>query len=182
MNLEPSLLKVITDLFSRGATKIELSDPPITIYKDDYDKIIKSPLTFVSKSFDDKDKEINEYFENILNALNIKFITAEKYAGIPVQNKVEDLISKCDFLIGIYVKRYKNAKKSMVLTSQWLIRETHFAKAKGAKIIILVEEGITDIGGLESDIELIYFNRGDLKSIQRSTVRFLEALRWHKII
>lgn len=182
MNLEPSLLKAITDLFNRGATKIEIFDPPITIYRKDYDKIIKSPLIFVSKSFEDNDKEINKYFENILNALNIEFINAEKYAGIPIENKVEDLISKCDFLIGIYVKRYENAEKGRVLTSQWLIRETHFAKAKGAKLIILVEEGVTDIGGLESDIELIYFNRGDLKSMQHSTVRFLEALRWHKII
>jgi len=182
MNLDPSLLKVITDLFSKGATKIKLSDPPVTIYKDDYDKIIKSPLIFISKSFEDNDKEINEYFENILNALNITFITAEKYAGIPIENKVEDLISKCDFLIGIYAKRYENAIKGNMLTSQWLIRETHFAKAKGAKIIILVEEGITDIGGLESDIELIHFSRSNLKSVQQSTIKFLEALRWHKII
>lgn len=182
MNLDPSLLKVITDLLNRGATKIKLSDPPITIYKDDYDRIIKSPLIFVSKSFEENDKEINEYFENILNTLNIEFITAEKYAGIPIENKIEDLISKCDFLIGIYVKRYETAKKGKRLTSQWLIRETHFAKAKGAKLIILVEEGITDIAGLESDIELIYFNRSDLKSVQQSTIRFLEALRWHKII
>lgn len=181
MTLDPYLLKIITDLFKKSASKIELSDPPITISRNDYEEIIRTPLIFVSKSFDDEDREINDYFENILNALEIKFITAEKYAGIPIENKVEDLISKCDFLIGIYVKRYQSDNKSQILTSQWSIRETHFAKAKGTKIIILVEEEITDTAGLESDIELIYFNRKDLKSMKHATIKLLEALRWHKI-
>jgi hypothetical protein len=137
---------------------------------------------FVSKSFAQEDEETNSYFEGILRALSIPFETAERYAGGPISEKVEEKLGKCDFLIGIYVKRYEDREKRKGLTTQWLIRETGFIKGQGKDFIALVEEGVSDIAGFDAEKELIFFNREDIEKMFRATLRFLEALAYHGLV
>jgi len=139
-------------------------------------------IIFVSKSFAPEDEELNGYFEGILRALRVPFETAEKYAGVSVPQKVDERLRKCDFLIGIYVKRYEDKSRRKVLTTQWLIRETGFVKGEGKDLIALVEEGITDLAGLDAEKELILFDRMDKDKMLRATVRFLEALVFHGFV
>lgn len=137
---------------------------------------------FVSKSFNHKDRDINLYFEQIMKSVGIEIATAEDYTGETIPDRVERILHSCDFLVGIYVIRYEDSSNKKIVTSQWLMRETFTAHGQGKEFIALVEEGVTDIGGMDIDKELIYFKRDDIIMLQEATIKFLQALTWHGII
>ena len=137
---------------------------------------------FVSKSFAQEDEEVNGYFEDILRSLQVSFETAKKYEGIAIFEKVEGKLNRCDFVIGIYVKRYEDEDKHKVLTAQWLIRETGYAKGQGKDFIALAEEGIGDIAGFDAEKELIFFNRESRQKMLQATLKFLQALVYHGFV
>ena len=137
---------------------------------------------FVSKSFDPADRDVNSYFERIMKALGLQVLTAEDFTGESISVRVERLLAECDFLIGIYVIRYEDSKKSKVVTSQWMMRETFTAHGQGKQFIALVEDGVNDTGGLDVDRELIFFSRGDDIKMREATVKFLQALHWFGLI
>jgi hypothetical protein len=137
---------------------------------------------FISKSFAYRDREINSYFERILTALNIEIVTAENFTTETIPERVERLLASCDFLIGIYVIRYEDISTEKVVTSQWLMRETFTAHGQRKQFIALVEDGVTDIAGLEIDRELIFFKRENTIFMQEATIKFLQALKCYGLI
>lgn len=137
---------------------------------------------FISKSFDYLDREINSYFERILTAIGIEITTAENFTGETIPERVERILTDCDFLVGVYVIRYEDTSREKIVTSQWLMRETFTAHGQGKQFIALVEDGVTDIAGLEIDRELIFFQRNNAISMQEATVKFLQALKWFGLI
>jgi hypothetical protein len=137
---------------------------------------------FVSKSFDLADRPINSYFERVMGAAGLDIATAEDFTGESIPQRVERILSECDFLVGIYVVRYEDSATKKVVTSQWIMRETFTAHGQGKNFIALVEDGVNDIAGLQMDKELIFFRRGDLTSMQEATIRFIQALRWYGLI
>ena len=137
---------------------------------------------FVSKSFDFADRGLNSYFERIMRAAGIDIATAEEYTDEPIPVRVERILSECDFLVGIYVIKYQDPQKQRVVTSQWLMRETFTAHGQGKKFIALLEAGVSDVGGLNIDKELIVFSRNDMTSMQEATIKFVQALHWHGLI
>jgi len=137
---------------------------------------------FLSKSFARRDRDLNAYFEGILRAVGVDVETADGYSDEPVAVKVERLLRACDFLVGIYVIRYEDNDTDQTLTSQWVMRETYTVHGQGKAFIVLVEDGVDQLGGLDHDRELIFFKRDDMHSIQDATIKFLQALRWHGIV
>ena len=109
---------------------------------------------FVSKSFDIADRDINSYFERLMLAAELDIATAEDYTGESIPQRVERILSECDFLVGIYVLRYEDQEKNKIVTSQWIMRETFTAHGQGKQFIALVEDGVSDTGGLNIDKEL----------------------------
>jgi len=141
----------------------------------------KTVVPFVSMSFKKVDKDINEYIKGILEALKIKFKTGERYSKKSIPKKVKNRIRTSDLLISIFVKRDKLAKDGYT-TPAWLIKELTFAQATGKGIIPLIERGIKDIASLEYEKEVIYFVRDDVEEMEEATIKFLEALKEHKLI
>jgi len=137
---------------------------------------------FVSKSFDLKDRGLNSYFERLMKAAGLEIATAEDFTGESIPARVERILSECGFLVGIYVIKYEDLSKKKVVTSQWLMRETFTAHGQGKQFIALVEEGVSDVGGLHMDKELIFFNRSDVLSMQEATIKFIQALRWYGLV
>lgn len=136
----------------------------------------------MSKSFEIADRQVNSYFERLMLAAGVEIATAEEYTDEPIPMRVERVLSECDFLVGIYVIRYEDVERKKVVTSQWLMRETFTAHGQGKKFIALVEDGVNDTAGLNLDKELIYFRRDDLGSMQEATIKFVQALHWHKLV
>jgi hypothetical protein len=137
---------------------------------------------FISKSFDLVDRDINLYFERLMTAAGLEITTAETYTGETIPQRVERILSECDFLVGIYVVRYEDTERHKIITSQWLMRETFTAHGQGKDFIALVEDGVNDTAGLEKDKELIFFNRNNVASMQEATIKFLQALKWHGLL
>jgi len=152
------------------------------ILSEEYNQNEKKSLTpFISISFNDKDKELNQYFKNILDVLNIDYITGEKYSIDSIPDKVKNRIKEADLLIIIFVKR-EELKVGGYTTPGWLLKELGFAQGADKNVIALVENGIKDIAGLNMEKEIIYFTRDNLGIMQRATLKFLEALKEHKLV
>ena len=138
-------------------------------------------LPFVSMSFDDADKDHNEYVTGILKALRINFETGERYSKKSIPEKVQNRIRYSDLFIAIFVKRDK-IERGGYTTPSWLLKELGIAQGAKKDVIVWVERGIKDIAGLNYEKEVIYFDRQDVKGMQRATIKFLEALREHGLV
>jgi len=148
---------------------------------DESESTKKLIIPFVSMNFREKDSDINRYFTGILDALQIEFETGERYSKESIPEKVKNRIKSCDLLIGILVKRDETINGKFK-TPEWLIKEIGIAQGAGKDVIVLVEKGITDIAGLRSEKEIIYFEQDNAKEIQTATLKFLEALKEHGLV
>jgi len=149
---------------------------------DELETATKSTIVpFVSMSFDEKDQDINQYVMGILKALQIDFETGERYSKDSIPQKVQSRIRSSDLFIIIFVKRDK-IESGGYTTPSWLLKELGIAQGSRKDIIAWVEEGIKDIAGLNYEKEVIYFERNNVKKIMNATIKFLEALKEHKLI
>jgi len=138
-------------------------------------------VPFVSMSFDPSDQETNEYFTGILEALQIEFETGERYSKDSIPQKVQSRIRSSDLFIVIFVKRDK-IRVGEYTTPSWLLKELGIAQGARKDVIALVERGIKDIGGLNYEKEIIYFERDNVKEMEKARIKFLEVLKEHKLI
>jgi hypothetical protein len=142
----------------------------------------KSALVpFVSMSFDESDREINEQFTDVLSALRIDFETGERYSKESIPDKVQSRIRSCDLFIVIFVKRDK-IEGGGYTTPSWLLKELGIAQGARKSVIALVERGIKDIAGLDYEKQVIYFDRTDSKDLNKASLVFLEALKEHELV
>ena len=149
---------------------------------DELETATKSTIVpFVSMSFDKNDKDINEYITGILDALQIDFETGERYYKGSISEKVQSRIRSSDLFISIFVKRDK-IESGGYTTPSWLHKELGIAQEAQKDVIAWVECDIKDMAGLNSEKEVIYFKRNDANEIEKATIKFLEALKEHKLI
>lgn len=94
---------------------------------------------------------------------------------------MKNRIKSSDLLIGILVKRDETIN-GRYKTPEWLIKEIGIAQGAGEDVIVLVEKGVTDIAGLRSEKEIIYFERNNSNEIKTATLKFLEALKEHGLV
>lgn len=144
-------------------------------------RMMINSIPFVSMSFDDSDKDINNYIKSILGALQIKFETGERYSSDSIPEKVKNRIINSDLFIIIFVKR-DEIKGGGFTTPSWLLKELGIAQGSEKDVIAWVERGIKDIAGLNYENEVIYFDRENINEIEKATVKFLEALKEHKLV
>ncbi len=144
-------------------------------------KMIINSTPFVSMSFDDSDKDINNYIKDILGALQIKYETGERYSSESIPEKVRKRILKSYIFIIIFVKRDEIVGGGFT-TPSWLLKELGIAQGSEKEVIAWVERGIKDIAGLNYEKEVIYFDRNNINEIEKATVKFLEALKEHKLL
>ena len=138
-------------------------------------------VPFVSMSFDETDEDINHYVIGILNALQIHFETGERYSKDSIPQKVQGRIRSSDLLIIIFVKRDK-IERGGYTTPSWLLKELGIAQGAQKDVIAWVERDIKDIAGLNYEKEVLYFERNKANEIEKATIKFLEALKEHKLI
>lgn len=138
-------------------------------------------VPFVAMSFDDSDREINEYITGLLEALRIEFRTGEQYSKDSIPEKVQSRIRGSDLFVAIFVTRDK-IEGGGYTTPSWLLKELGIAQGAGKDVIALVERGIKDIAGLDYEKEVIYFERDDPTAIEKATIKLLEALKEHGLV
>ena len=138
-------------------------------------------IPFISMSFDESDQNINQYVTNILEALGIDFETGERYSKDSIPQKVQTRIYSSGLFIIIFVKRDR-IENGGYTTPSWLLKELGIAQGSQKDVIAWVERGIKDIAGLNYEKEVIYFERNNVKEIKKATIKFLEALKEHKLV
>ena len=80
-------------------------------------------------------------------------------------DKVKKLIEAQHIFVGIFGRRDKLAKKAEWTTSPWVIDEKAYALGRSKRLVLLKEEGVTSIGGLQGDYEFIEFSRERLDKL-----------------
>jgi hypothetical protein len=116
---------------------------------------------FLSYRFAEKD-----YIEGLTKLLlksGFEVITGHT-ANTFISRAIIERIRECDYFLCLMTQ---SAKKDdgTYMTSTWLLEEKGAALALGKPIVLMVEEGVTDIGGLQGDWQRLNFgSKGFLNS------------------
>jgi len=116
----------------------------------------------VGHSFSPSDEETVRLFESLLDAFEIMVVGGERPSAGSISEKIKERIRGADIFVGIFTRVGKMEGKEEYYTSPWVIDEKAFAVAEGKKVILLVEEGVKEIGGIQGDAEYIQFQRTNL--------------------
>lgn len=120
------------------------------------------PLAFVGHSFASEDADIANYIIATLEAAGITTTTGEAPRAGSVSDKVKAQIEANQIFVGIFTRRDKIAGKEEWTTSPWVIDEKAYALGRGKKLILIKEQGVGSIGGIQGDYEFIEFSRDAL--------------------
>jgi hypothetical protein len=126
------------------------------------------PTAFVGHSFAERDREVVQAVIETLTAIGIAVVTGEIPKANRISEKVKALIEGQDIFVGIFTRRDRIARRDEWTTSVWVIDEKAYAYARGKKLILIKEDVVDSIGGIQGDYEFLEFSRTSLaKLIQR---------------
>ena len=118
---------------------------------------------FVGQSFDPSDSHVNSSIGDVLTALGLTVVTGERPRADKISEKVKSLIEQQSIFVGIFTRRDKIARKAEWATSTWVIDEKAYAVGLQKPLILLKEQGVTSIGGIQGEYEYIEFSRDALE-------------------
>jgi hypothetical protein len=84
-------------------------------------------------------------------------------------------IKDCDYFVCVMTRNQLKTDGTFT-TSPWLLEEKGAALALGKPLVLLVEEGVTDVGGLQGDWQRIHFTAKSFLKGALQAVRQLKAL------
>jgi hypothetical protein len=119
---------------------------------------IRSATAFVGHSFAKDDEEIVDELCDFFTKLGMVCDSGRRAEPIGVSAKVRKRIKDAEVFIGIFTRDTPKPDGTFT-TRPWLIEEKTFALTEGKKVLMFVEEGVKDIGGMQEDLEYIEFNR-----------------------
>jgi hypothetical protein len=122
---------------------------------------VRETKAFVAHSFAPEDERVVELIKGFVEKVGLVVVTGEAAAPGGITDKIKTRISDCEVFIVIYTRR-EEITPGVFQAPTWLLQETGFAISESKQLIILVEDGVTNIGGLQADNELIPFRRDDL--------------------
>lgn len=130
---------------------------------------------FVGHSFLPNDKRVAEGVIQCLAAIGISVVTGEKPKADRISEKVKRLIEEQYLFVGVFTRRDKIAHKTEWTTTPWVIDEKAYAVGKGKKLILVKEEGVGSIGGIQGDYEFIEFSRDHLEELLVRLIQVFEV-------
>ena len=131
-------------------------------------------IVFVGQSFAEKDAEVNEPIKRFIRAYGLTVTTGEKPEADSVSAKVRDRIEAAQLFVGVFTRRDKLAGRAGWAASPWVVDEKAYALAKNKRLILIKEEGVKSVGGLQGDYEYLEFRRDELADL---LIRLLETLK-----
>lgn len=142
--------------------------PPFIVYR-------KIPA-FVGHSFAQKDRSLVESLKDLLSALGLECDTGEKPSGGSISKKILDRIDRNEIFVGIFTRKSKLADDKKWTTSSWVVEEKVAAIDKGKRLLLLVEDGVDDIGGLQGDYEYVRFTRQRLYESLTKITQYVSSM------
>ena len=132
------------------------------------------PTAFLGHSFAPEDAALVDFVRSLLDGVGLKVVTGQKPRAERVSDKVKRLIEGQYLFVGLFTRREKLEGKSEWATSPWIIDEKAYAVGKGKKLLLLREDGVKSIGGIQGDYEFVDFSRDRLHAL---AIRILEIFR-----
>ena len=142
--------------------------------------IYKRISAFVGHSFLQKDRTLIDSIKQILQSLGVICDSGDKPEGNSISNKILTRIERNDIFVGVFTKRSKLAEKKKWTNSSWVVEEKAAAIEKGKRLLLLVEEGVDDIGGLQGDYEYVRFSRGKFYENLGKIIDYISSITTHK--
>ena len=130
---------------------------------------------FIGHSFLPSDKRVADCVAQSLTAIGISVVTGEKPKAERISEKVKKLIDAQHLFVGVFTRRDKIARKKEWTTSPWVVDEKAYAVGKGKKLILIKEEGVGSIGGIQGDYEFIEFSRDRLEELSVKLVQVFDV-------
>jgi hypothetical protein len=131
---------------------------------------VKEGSIFLSHRFVEK-----EYIEGLIKILQMgefNVVSAEYVAGY-ISQSILERIKNSEFFLCL-MTRDKEKIDGTYTTSPWLLEEKGAALAMNKKIVLMIEEGVTDIGGLQGDWQRIHFTP---KGFTNAALQAVEQLK-----
>jgi hypothetical protein len=129
---------------------------------------------FIGQSFSKADEAVNKVIGDFLDNYGLKVVTGKKPSGTTISAKVRSRIESCDLFVGVFTRAEKIAGSDEWTTSAWVVDEKAYASAKGKLIILIKEEDVNSIGGIQGDIEYLEFDRSEMAQL---LVKLIASLR-----
>lgn len=99
----------------------------------------------------------------LLEQQGFKVVTGKR-SNTYISRSIIDRIRDCEYFLCL-MTRNKEKTDGTFTTSPWLLEEKGVALALGKQIVLMVEEGVDDFGGLQGDWQRIHFGpKGFLKA------------------
>lgn len=122
----------------------------------------------MAHSFAPEDIPVVATTVEIIRKFGISVLSGERLEARGISRKIKDRIESSNLFIAIMTHRH-NIGKQLWTTSPWVIEEKGFSLGQNPDrpIIALIEEGIpvpAESGGLEGDLEIIFFNRNQFET------------------
>jgi hypothetical protein len=95
-------------------------------------------------------------------------------ANAYIGRTILDRIAACEYFVSLMTRHEQKADGTFT-TSPWLIEEKGAALALGKPIVLMVETGVTDIGGLQGDWQRIEFGERGFLTAALQTVEQLKS-------
>lgn len=150
----------------------ESSDPTAPHTKG---QAVFEPSAFVGHSFAQSDNSIVECVCTTLELLGIAVTTGKQPRAKSISEKVKHSIENNYLFVGIFTRREKIARKHEWVASPWIIDEKAYAVGKRKKLILLREDGVGSIGGIQGDYEFLEFDRDNLQELVLSILRLFDV-------
>ncbi len=120
---------------------------------------------FLGHSFAEDDKFVVECVAESLEAVGVSVVTGRKPRADRISEKVKRLIDSQAIFVGLFTCRERIARREAWTTSPWVIDEKAYAVAKGKRLILIKEVGVSSIGGIQGDYEFVEFSRDKLHQL-----------------
>jgi hypothetical protein len=134
-------------------------------------------VVFIGQSFASADVAVNGLVGRMVEALGLTVLTGEKPSADLISEKVKKRIDEAQVFLGLFTRRDKIARKQEWATSAWIIDEKAYALAKKKKLILIKEQGVVSVGGLQGDYEYLEFTRENVGDLLVRLVQLLGMRR-----
>jgi hypothetical protein len=113
----------------------------------------KKKVVFLSYRFADAD-----YAQGLIDLLNQQGfeVWTGRNAADSIAKEVLKRISESDFFVSLITRDALKADGTYT-SSPWLLEEKGAALALGKPLVLMIEDGVTDFGGLQGDWQRIHF-------------------------
>jgi hypothetical protein len=128
-------------------------------------KLSEAGKAFIGQSFSPKDERVNRTVQRFLEAIGVEVTTEEQPVAGSVSAKVRTRIESAEIFVGVFTRRERISGRKEWSTSAWVVDEKAYALAKDKKLVLIKEQGVQSIGGLQGDYEYLEFERSELQDL-----------------